>query len=217
VSFEDIIKVSAASLFSIGTASAIIFGLSSFLGKIWANRIMENEKQEHKKELAILTNMYTTQLEDIKSKYGKELEVFKTELEKSKYKAIRYSQNQFLLYTQIWESLYDLKVCTANLWNMIDETSFKEFVTQFEKTKNQVVKNRLIIEETDYDKLQKLFSQLDDYKCGKRRLLDFENQTMPGDIDFMRNIVANNQEIVLEYNNIIESICRSFRYQLSGK
>ena len=36
---------------AIGGASVIIFVLSSWLGKVWAKRILENERQEHRKDI----------------------------------------------------------------------------------------------------------------------------------------------------------------------
>ncbi|EMX0314405.1 hypothetical protein AAFZ98_004560 [Vibrio parahaemolyticus] len=44
--WESIFKVSAGFLASVGSASAIIFGLSSWLGKVWAQRILEQEKNK---------------------------------------------------------------------------------------------------------------------------------------------------------------------------
>lgn len=46
---KDIIEIAAASIASIGGSGLLIFGLSSWLGKVWANRILENEKHEHAK------------------------------------------------------------------------------------------------------------------------------------------------------------------------
>jgi len=51
MTIEDIFKVAAAVIISTGGAGAILFGLSSWLGKVWANRILENEKAKHRVEL----------------------------------------------------------------------------------------------------------------------------------------------------------------------
>lgn len=39
-------EVAGAILFSIGSAGVILFALSSWLGKVWANRILERERNE---------------------------------------------------------------------------------------------------------------------------------------------------------------------------
>ena len=43
--WNDIFKIVTGALLSIGTSSMIIFALSSWLGKVWANRILIREKQ----------------------------------------------------------------------------------------------------------------------------------------------------------------------------
>jgi hypothetical protein len=51
MSLPDILNVVAAGLLSLGTGGAIIFGLSSWLGKVWANRLMESERAKHAQDL----------------------------------------------------------------------------------------------------------------------------------------------------------------------
>ena len=46
MTWEDTFKIVTAMLTSVGGAGVIIFGLSSWLGKVWANRILEKEKSE---------------------------------------------------------------------------------------------------------------------------------------------------------------------------
>ena len=41
---KDIISIAAAILGSVGAAGAIILGLSNWLGKVWANRLIEKDK-----------------------------------------------------------------------------------------------------------------------------------------------------------------------------
>ncbi|QFT55797.1 hypothetical protein [Microbulbifer sp. THAF38] len=43
---EGIFEVAAAIIASIGASSVIIISLSSWLGKVWANRVLENEKHQ---------------------------------------------------------------------------------------------------------------------------------------------------------------------------
>lgn len=46
MTWDDTFKIVTAMLTSVGGASIIILGLSSWLGKVWANRILEKEKAE---------------------------------------------------------------------------------------------------------------------------------------------------------------------------
>jgi hypothetical protein len=49
--WEDIFKIITAAIASVGVAGGIIFALSSWLGKVWASRILDREKNELNKEL----------------------------------------------------------------------------------------------------------------------------------------------------------------------
>jgi len=72
--FVDIMAIAGAILASIGGASLIIGVLSSWLGKVWASRIMQKEIADHNKEL-----------EKLKSEFLLDTESFKTRLKKSEY------------------------------------------------------------------------------------------------------------------------------------
>ncbi|MGF1732147.1 hypothetical protein [Photobacterium kasasachensis] len=74
MSLQELFSVSAVIVSSVGSAGAIIFGLSSWLGKVWANRLMETEKFKHQQELVTIT-------EDIKNKNNVELEKLKAKIE----------------------------------------------------------------------------------------------------------------------------------------
>lgn len=59
MSFADIVRVAAAVIASFGGAGAILFALSNYFGKIWADRALEKQRQEHAK----LNLEFTHQLE----------------------------------------------------------------------------------------------------------------------------------------------------------
>ena len=65
---SEILQVSAAILASLGGAAAIILGFSSWLGKIWAERIVADAKAKHESVLAELR----TNLDIYKSAYLKQ-------------------------------------------------------------------------------------------------------------------------------------------------
>lgn len=48
---KDLLNISITILGSIGIGSAIVLGFSSWLGKVWASRIMQEEAQKHRIEL----------------------------------------------------------------------------------------------------------------------------------------------------------------------
>jgi len=75
--FIDIFKIIASVLLSIGGGGVIILLLSGYLGKIWANRIMANEKAEHEKRLAELRADLEKANDTELSKIKNELDIFK--------------------------------------------------------------------------------------------------------------------------------------------
>lgn len=77
--WETVFKFVTASIASIGAGGAIIFALSSWIGKVWANRILSNEK--HKLE--------------------SELEKTKRELDVLKETTLRFQNDKILMYRAI--------------------------------------------------------------------------------------------------------------------
>lgn len=72
MSLTNAIEIGGAILVSLGGAAAIILGFSSWLGKVWAERILNKEKTK-----------YAQQLEEFKSNLTKETESHKLKLKKS--------------------------------------------------------------------------------------------------------------------------------------
>ncbi|KPL96897.1 hypothetical protein BCT19_17015 [Vibrio splendidus] len=51
MNFVDALNIVSAALVSIGGGSILILGLSSFLGKVWAQRILGSERAKYELEL----------------------------------------------------------------------------------------------------------------------------------------------------------------------
>lgn len=52
--FEQILSVVGSILFALGGGAAIVFALSRWLGGVWANRILENERAASEREHELL-------------------------------------------------------------------------------------------------------------------------------------------------------------------
>jgi hypothetical protein len=74
MNFDDVLKISASIIATLGGGSLIIFGLSSWLGKVWANRLMEKDKSK-----------FLTDLENLKNGLVNETESYKIKLKKSEF------------------------------------------------------------------------------------------------------------------------------------
>lgn len=76
MNLEDLFKLSTFVIGSLGSAGAIVIGFSSWLGKVWANRLMETEKSKHQRDIILIT-------EEIKYRNNIELEKLKAQIEAS--------------------------------------------------------------------------------------------------------------------------------------
>ncbi|OBT07094.1 hypothetical protein A9267_14595 [Shewanella sp. UCD-FRSSP16_17] len=74
MNLDEILKISASILATLGGGSLIVFGLSSWLGKVWANRLMEKDKSK-----------FLTDLENLKNGLVNETESYKIKLKKSEF------------------------------------------------------------------------------------------------------------------------------------
>ncbi|WP_375749995.1 hypothetical protein [Vibrio sp. HN007] len=84
--WESIFKVSAGFLASVGSASAIILGLSSWLGKVWAQRILEQEK----------------------NRMATELEAVKRDLDLAKDKLLSNHSDKIAIYRMVLDTVADI-------------------------------------------------------------------------------------------------------------
>ena len=76
-----VLEVAGAVLTALGGSAAIILGCSSWLGKVWANRLMEKEKAEYSRDLESLKNRLTQDTESYKIKLKKSEFIFEKEYE----------------------------------------------------------------------------------------------------------------------------------------
>ncbi|VVP04670.1 hypothetical protein PS900_03024 [Pseudomonas fluorescens] len=86
MSWEEVFKLFGAAIFSLGGGGVIVFALSSWLGKIWAGRILAEE-----------THQLSTRLEETK----RDLDVLKE-------KTLRFQNDKILAYREITEIIAKL-------------------------------------------------------------------------------------------------------------
>jgi len=91
---QQIFEIAFAVIMSIGGAGIFLVGLSSWLGKIWANRILGKEKLEHQKVI-----------EEYKSKLETELSKVYTRNENATYITKAQFDKEFEIYINIWNKL----------------------------------------------------------------------------------------------------------------
>jgi hypothetical protein len=183
---------------SAGGASAIILGLSAWIGKVWASRIIEAEKASH----------------------SKEIEVLRSSLELNRTQQIRNSEAQFRLYSEVWNHLQDVKSVGDRLWEKALKQDVESFVKVLANAKFSVNRGRLILKETHYQQLQKLFNEFDNYQIGKERLIEIRSSEQLDEVyrDFseysIRDQINENRGHKEEYEKLLEHIITEFRKQL---
>lgn len=131
---KEIFEITAAILASLGGGTAIVFGLSSWLGKVWANRILAKEKAEHSKEL-----------EFYKSELNKELERINVLQDKALYISKVQYDNEYKIYQEIWEEMHRIMMmvqefCCENRYNRLD------WATKVSKFADKIVEFEFLIE-----------------------------------------------------------------------
>jgi len=77
MTFEETIKVATTILLSLGGGGAIVFALSSWLGKIWAERMMAQERAKFERELAELQSKLEKENQECISRLRTELEIYR--------------------------------------------------------------------------------------------------------------------------------------------
>lgn len=84
--WESIFKISTGFLASVGSAGVIIFGLSSWLGKVWAQRILDEERH----------------------KLAEGLEATKADLELAKNKLINHHTDKTVIYRMVMDTVSEM-------------------------------------------------------------------------------------------------------------
>lgn len=122
MSIKDIMEIATAIIACVGGSGVIIIGLSKWFGGVLANKLLENEKAEHSKELESYKNKLNEQLNRIKAISDKELHITKAQYD-----------NEYKIYMEIWAKLHNCVIFTLQLYPQglvnvpIDETAFFEY------------------------------------------------------------------------------------------
>jgi Glu-tRNA(Gln) amidotransferase subunit E-like FAD-binding protein len=199
MSIDEIFKISGAILGSVGGAAVIIVGLSSWLGKVWANRILEKDK------LA-----YSSELERIKNQLH-------TDAEKRQFIFSLYFEGQFKLYNDLWVSLAGLQNEVEKLWEEASTRNLKTFVTALTKAKQQIRNSALLIDQVHYKEIMKVIENLENYHVGKERLINTRRNIENVSQWDVQEIIKQNSHNREKINTFVEHMLDEMRSQVSGK
>jgi hypothetical protein len=202
--WSGVFRIVTAGLASVGGAGVIIIAVANWLAKLWANRILEHDKKR-----------YSEQMEELLQKHRCELKELQEQLNIYRECVVRYQSAQFTHYCGLWASLYDLKVKGDDLWESATAAKVSKFQQQFMKTKHEIEKGSLLIEDEHYSGLRNILQRFEEYELGKRKLLAArQNDINSDDID---RFIDNNNIHRKQYNDLIMEIRSSFRRQIKGE
>lgn len=195
--YDDIFNIAAAILASVGGSTIIIIALSSWLAKVWANRILEKDKLK-----------YSSELEKIKATLEKENE-------KQKLIFSIYFEGQFKIYNNLWLSLVNLENEVDKLWLSATNTNLSSFVKAIQKAKKQIKDSALLIEKEHYIQILKNLKSFEDYRIGKETLIEKRNYDSISESEIKYLIHSNRtqrEQITLFTNDMLEKM----RIQIGG-
>jgi hypothetical protein len=102
MSVSEVSQIALTILGSVGTTGIIVFALSSWLGKVWANRLMDKERHSYELELtnlsADLESKNQKALANIKHQKEQSLEFVKSDLNIFKEKHLKGFNDKMQIY-----------------------------------------------------------------------------------------------------------------------
>lgn len=107
---QTILSISGAVLASLGGGALIVFGASAWLGKVWANRLLENDKLENSKELTSIKSQLDQAQNDRIRKLESKLKHYERQIEEF-YGPLFNAVHQIFIANHIQ---YDLLKATSN-------------------------------------------------------------------------------------------------------
>ncbi len=199
--WSDLFKLSGAIFISIGGSSVVIVAISSWLGKVWANRIFEQDKLK-----------YTTELENIKNQ-------LLIENQKQQFMFTLYFEGQFKIYNDLWIALIELQSEVDKLWENASSGNLRSFVRAIKKAKTQIMSSAILIEQEHYEQIMLNLNAFEDYQIGKEKLINFRNDNYYNDnIDYqIETLIQENSERRQQIKLFINTMLEQIRNQISGR
>lgn len=212
-SLGDFLQLIAAMVIALGGPTLIILGLSKWFGEYLSDRLLTSVKNKHGRAL-----------ESLKNDYQKELETKKSELEKARSQFFRYSEKQFELYNDLWRVLMRTKIMADDLWLDAKPEAIPSFAEQISLTRQAVMDNLLLIEESHYKSLDSLLTNFEQFKFGKLKLVEMRSNEEVGQATQatqatqaqVKSTISQNATVKKKYTDLIMKIGKSLRKQIKG-
>ncbi len=207
---NEVLQVGATILVSVGGAGAIVLGLSNWLGKVWADRMMTRERAKFERELAELSvglqKAYAEEIEHLRSKLLRATHVHRVQFEK-----------EFEAYRDIWGHLVEVRIAVLSLRPVLDHVDpsepeaerqvrrLKAFGEAFDPFSQAMEKNRPFYDHLVWTELRSLLSMFHgeavDYQYKERKHSEYWREA------------TKNREAISEQ---IDRVCEAIRERILG-
>lgn len=97
MSSSEVFQVAAAAIASVGVGGGFVCALSSWLGRVWASRILEQDRAKYQERLDALRREGEIVLERLRTAGAKDIFVHRVQFEK-----------EFQIYGELWDHLITL-------------------------------------------------------------------------------------------------------------
>lgn len=121
-------RVATAVIVALGGGGAIVLALSNYIGKIWADRLMERDRYEHAKELAKLRA-------DLAAEHSRSLEELRATMSMDITKRLGAHQDKVVLYRSVADIVLDMviQLHVAQRENRLPADPASQVVLDFER------------------------------------------------------------------------------------
>lgn len=145
MTWEDTFKIITSALGAVGGASLMLFGMSTWLGKVWANRILEKDRAK-----------YTTELEQLKTENQQTISKFNSRLEAANLKlTIAYGgifEKQSNAILELYSKLLELEL-GANPGSLREPEQWNAYKDLIRQAANFYHEQRVLIPQTLDEKI----------------------------------------------------------------
>tara|TARA_Y100000310_G_C20703217_1_gene832044 strand:- start:9856 stop:10509 length:654 start_codon:yes stop_codon:yes gene_type:complete len=205
-----------------GGASVLIVGLSAWLGKLWANKILEEHKKLLTSEIEKEKFEYSKILEKERFKYSIEQDKLKQEyskkLEEVKTFSVKYSEAQFNIYGVLWEALCDLQKAVNDVWDQPTKEKVRLFSNQLDNAMSNLNRASIYIDDSHLESINEALQKLYKIQEGKGELADkLGRGSQPLEYNSrLWSRVQDNRRLKSEFGGLLDSLRSYFKSKISG-
>jgi len=131
-----------------------------------------------------------------------------------------YTNSQFKAYTEVWRKLQSLRVAGDNLWNRANEDNVLDLAQKLREVKTLVREEEIFFEENDRLSLMNVLDNFSKYKHEKTSLINMEEWHLGKErysVQKIKDQILRNSQLKHQYEDILDSIRKSFRKKLSSQ